>query len=70
LTKRKKKQPPIMAVVQSKGITMSDIARSTGMSLSYVSLVFHGKREPRVTTAIKMAQYIGVSLEDFIAMCG
>ena len=59
-----------MAVIQSKGITMSDIARSTGMSLSYVSLVFHGKREPRVTTAIKMAQYIGVPLEDFIAMCG
>lgn len=67
--KRKKKRN-IFDVIDSKGITMSDIARSTDMSLSYVSRVFHGHREPRVTNAIKMAQYIGIPLEEFIALCG
>lgn len=67
--KRRRKQT-IFEIIESKNITMTDIARSTGVSLSYVSLVFHGKREPRVTMAIKMAQYVGVSIEDFVALCG
>jgi antitoxin component HigA of HigAB toxin-antitoxin module len=67
---RKKKRPGIIDIMQSKGLTMADVSRSTGVSISYVSRVFNGLREPRVTTAIKMAQYIGIPLEDFIAQCG
>lgn len=70
MAKKKKAKYTIFDVIKSRDITMTDVARSTGVSLAYVSRVFHGTREPRVSIAMKMAQYIGISIEEFIAICG
>lgn len=39
------------------------IAKGTGMSVSAVSKIFSGKRMPGLVKAIKIAQFMGVSVE-------
>lgn len=46
--------------------TLSDVARGTGLSLSYVSRVFSGKRTPRVKAVRSIAAYLGIPLEEFL----
>ena len=49
-----------------KSINMSDVARGTKMSLSAVSRVFSGDRNPRISTAIRIAAYLGITIDELL----
>jgi transcriptional regulator with XRE-family HTH domain len=57
----------IYKLIEEADLTMSDIARGCDLSLSYVSRIFSGDRVPRIVVAQKIAKFLGMSLEDFIA---
>jgi transcriptional regulator with XRE-family HTH domain len=40
------------------------VARGCGLHASYISLLLRGKRNPRLTTARKVADAMGVSLDE------
>ena len=40
------------------GISLSDIARGTGLSSGAVSRIFNGKRKPYLDTALSICDYI------------
>lgn len=46
--------------------TLSDVARTTGLSLSHVSRVFAGKRTPTVKAARAIAKCLGVTVEELL----
>ncbi|ACB86485.1 helix-turn-helix transcriptional regulator [Natranaerobius thermophilus] len=52
---------------QKKGITQEQLAREVDVSLNTIKNVEHGKTNPRVTTAIRISQVIGISVEELFA---
>lgn len=46
-------------------VTLSDIARGTGVSLAHVSRVFGAKRRPSVDCASRISAYLGISMDEF-----
>lgn len=55
-----------MSKTQQKidAINRSEVARETGLHVSYVSRVLAGKRNPPLTVAAKVAKAVGVSLDE------
>jgi hypothetical protein len=47
-------------------INMGCIARESGLSLSYISLLFSGKREPSLRAAGEISKSLGMGLEEFL----
>lgn len=48
-------------------INLSEISRSTGISVSHLSLIFAGRRTPSLTVAKKIADYLNVGLDELVA---
>jgi transcriptional regulator with XRE-family HTH domain len=48
-------------------MNLSDIAEGSDLTLSYISLVFSGKRVPSLVCAARIARTMGISLDDFYA---
>ncbi len=48
-----------------KYICLSALARATGVTTSYLSLLFSGKRNPSLTTLRSLATALEMSLDDF-----
>jgi len=62
-----------MGLLEYGTITLSDVSRSTGVSLSHVSRIMSGQRKPSLDVASKIAAYLGVSIEELMHMldaCG
>lgn len=49
-----------------KGITQADIARSLGVSRGFVSNLENGKTNPTLATISKIADAIGVGIEELL----
>jgi transcriptional regulator with XRE-family HTH domain len=46
--------------------TRGELARKSGVSLSHISRIFSGQREPSVTTVRRIAEAVGVSEQEVI----
>lgn len=55
-------QKNIKLIRKQKGMTQGDLAKATGLSISYISLIEQGKRDPSISTLEKLAAGLGVSL--------
>lgn len=55
-----------MDLLENGTVTMSDIARSTNISLSHVSRIMGGNRRPSLDVASKIAAYLGVTIEELL----
>ena len=54
---------------KQKGVTQKQVAEHLGMnSLDRISKWEHGTLHPHVLTAIKLAKFLGVKVEDFYEM--
>ena len=51
----------------TKDWRISDMARATGLSVSAVSLILRGEREPRISTAQKIAWFLDENLDKVAA---
>ena len=49
-----------------KGITQGDIVRSLGVSRSFVSNIENGKTNPTLATIAKIANAVGVSVDELL----
>jgi len=49
-----------------KGISQGDISRKLNMDRGYISSVENGKRNPTLSTLEKIAQALGVGVDDLI----
>ena len=49
-------------------VNYSEIARQTGLSLSYVSLVFRGMRRPSMDAAVKICKALSEATGDLVTM--
>ncbi len=47
------------------GHTQVELARKTGLTESYLSMVLAGKRMPRMESMMRLARALGVSVESF-----
>jgi transcriptional regulator with XRE-family HTH domain len=47
-----------------EGLSYSEIARETGTTTGYISLLFRGQRSARSETLAKIAKVLKVSLDD------
>lgn len=47
-----------------KNVTQFELSKVIDLPPSRISEIEHGKRELRITEAVKAAQYLGVSLDD------
>lgn len=56
------KHHPVIRVA-GKAVSRSEIARKSGLSRSYLSYVFSGKRQPSLAAAVKIAKALGVTVE-------
>jgi transcriptional regulator with XRE-family HTH domain len=56
-----------LSVVQSKvaAANRTHVAREVGLSRNHVSLVLSGKKEPGFVTAAKLAEKLGITLDQF-----
>lgn len=52
--------------IGDKTFSRGEIARGTGLSLSHVSRIFSGERNPSLNTVRKVAQFINIPLEQLI----
>ncbi len=53
-------------VRQSKGLCLREVAKKSGVSLSYISEIECGKKNPTVPVALKLADALDVSILELI----
>ena len=46
----------------SEDVCLSELARATGISLAHISRIFAGTRRPSMGTALKIADYLKMSI--------
>jgi transcriptional regulator with XRE-family HTH domain len=51
-------------------VNLSDVHRETGISISHVSRVISGKRNPSTATAIKLARYFDIKVDVLLQELG
>jgi transcriptional regulator with XRE-family HTH domain len=58
----------ISDILEEQELTQADLARLTGLNESYISRIISGDRELKaVTTIVKIAATLGISVEDLVA---
>ena len=53
----------IKAAVRMKGVMQCELAKAVGISNSMISHYIHGRSLPSAAVLIKMADYLGVSID-------
>lgn len=53
---------------QARGWTQSKLSRLSGVSQTYISELEAGKKQPTVTIAHKLAEALGVGLDDLLGV--
>jgi transcriptional regulator with XRE-family HTH domain len=48
-------------------LCLSDIARGTGIRKGHISAIFAGKNIPRVDAAVKIASFLGITVQRLMA---
>lgn len=49
------------------GTSVGDVARGTGITHSHISRIFNGRRTPSMACAVKIANFLGITLDDLNA---
>lgn len=57
----------ILAGVGAGDVSLSDISRGTGLSLSHISRVFNVNRKPSMDAASAIANYLGITIDTLYA---
>lgn len=57
------RQQRLVMLRKRAGISQSELARQAGVTPSAISMIEDGKREPRLSTALQIADALGVSLD-------
>jgi lambda repressor-like predicted transcriptional regulator len=57
------KTPGLLGLLVDKNMTITDLAKATGLSVSFLSRLVSNKRWPGVQTAIRVARVLGVKVE-------
>jgi phage repressor protein C with HTH and peptisase S24 domain len=60
-------QTPLKRILAAKGVTLEDVAKGTGLSVSFLSRLAAGKRNLSTKQIPKIASYLGVPPQDLIA---
>ncbi|MCM1508263.1 MAG: helix-turn-helix transcriptional regulator [Ruminococcus flavefaciens] len=50
---------------QQKGLTQEEVAEATSISPKFISAIENGRRNPSWMYAVQLADFYGVSLDDF-----
>ncbi len=58
----------IKIVRQAKGVRLTDLAKSAGVSLPFISLIERGDRQPSLDVLARLAEALGVPLEALIVL--
>lgn len=58
---------PLRAILESKGVSQSELARRTGMKPTYISRLVRQQTNPRWNTVIMIALALQLDLGDFYA---
>jgi transcriptional regulator with XRE-family HTH domain len=57
----------LATILREQGVSQADLARRIGKSRSYVSQLMSGRvNEPSLSIAFKIADALGVTVQDFI----
>jgi len=56
----------IKEIRREKSISQEELAAKTGLDRSFISLVENGKRNPTLTTVIKLSQGLEIGLSDLM----
>lgn len=48
-------------------VNLTQLYRSTGITISALSRIFSGKRTPRLDTLMKISAYLNISMDDLVA---
>lgn len=56
----------IKLILEEKRISQNELHRRTGISQSYISDLINNKRIPHTPTLAKIAEALGVGLDDFM----
>lgn len=63
--RREKRRVVLHHQLEEVGMTMSDLAKETGVSLSYISRIVSGARVPGLDTSIRLSQSLSLTLQEF-----
>lgn len=58
----------VARIRQQKGLTQEQLAEASGFSQQYISSLERGRRNPTVITLYELAQALGVSHVDLVAV--
>ena len=59
--------PSIRDILTERDLSQADVARGTNLSEAYISRLFRGEREPRISTTTTVASFLGLSVEQLMA---
>ena len=60
--KTTKNRVPLGLILEMKGFTQYWLSRKTGLTATAISLIVNGKREPKISTAQKIADALKVPI--------
>jgi transcriptional regulator with XRE-family HTH domain len=60
--------PRLRAVRERRGATLTDVSRTTGISLSTLSRVENGRRKPNLELLLRLAKAYGVALDELAGL--
>lgn len=66
MTPREKNKHPnaLMEIVQARGITQKEAAHLCGIRWSHFNRIVNGRIDPKVSTAMRVAAALGVSVDE------
>ena len=63
-------EEPSMRSEPASNLNYSQIARETGLSVSFISRIMRGQRNPSVHNLVKISKAIKINLNELIKMLG
>jgi DNA-binding XRE family transcriptional regulator len=59
-------ESPVRVYREYRNITLSELAKISGITQSGLSMIENGKREPKITTAAKIAEALDIDIDDLV----
>jgi hypothetical protein len=60
--------PELQVILDEQGLSNGDVSRGTRIALSQVSRIFSGKQSMSLAAALRIAGYLGISVERLAAL--
>lgn len=62
IARRKQRTTAFRTLLQGRGVNLTQLARMTGFSHSYISRIVDGRRTPSLRTTVDLAVHLGIGL--------